>query len=43
ASNSIKFDWKLPIQMNLLENYASNPSKSASKDASNLLSAYHCT
>ncbi|CAG8517646.1 760_t:CDS:2 [Funneliformis mosseae] len=27
ASNSIKFDWKLPIQMNLLENYSSNPSK----------------
>ncbi|CAG8580577.1 4180_t:CDS:1, partial [Funneliformis mosseae] len=39
----IKFDWKLPTQMNLLENYASNPSKSASKGASNLPSAHHCT
>ena len=29
--------------MNLLGNYASKPSKSASKSASNLPSAYHCT
>ncbi|GBB89346.1 hypothetical protein RclHR1_01600018 [Rhizophagus clarus] len=31
----------LPIQMNLLRNYASKPSKSASKSASNLPSAHH--
>src|SRR5581483_567716 len=37
ASNGIKFDWKLQIQMNLLENYAFKPSKST-----NLPSAHHC-
>ncbi|PKY57797.1 hypothetical protein RhiirA4_125725 [Rhizophagus irregularis] len=40
TSNRIKI-WLEPIQMALLENYASNLSKGASNNASNLPRAHH--